>query len=277
MPSKKSKNQYDYQNTVWGSINPIRLNPFSDGYFHLKFCLRDISGVKGKVLDIGCGRGSMCQAIKLYRPDLEVIGCDISKRSLNFARKNIKNVKFVYGNVEKLPFPDESFDAVTMFDVLEHVSDPKKALSEIRRVLKKGGVFHMSCPTEGSRATLHGLLWNIFHLNLKKQHIGHIQMFTLSSLKRLTSLADFKTDSWKWNHHLIYQTVDLTYFILQHLFRKKATTNFSFTEWSQERRSILGSTFLAFYKLVMVINFLENSLLTKIPGQTVHINLKRVA
>ena len=273
MPVKKGKSQYDYQHTVWGSINPIRLNLFSDGYFHLKFCLQDISVVKGKVLDIGCGRGSMCKAVKQYRLDLELFGCDISKRSLGFARKNVKDVRFVYGGVEDLPFPDENFDAVLMFDVLEHVPDPKRALSEIKRVLKKGGTFHLACPTEGSWATLYGLLWNIFHLNLKKQHIGHIHMFTLESLRKLIRPSGLKIKRWSWNHHLIYQAVDIFYFVLQHVFRRKATTNISFSEWSRERRSLLGSIFLAFYKLVMMINFLENYLLVKVPGQTVHIKL----
>merc|ERR1719499_1992516 len=72
-------------------------------------------------------------------------GIDIAKNSLEAARKNaesrgVTSVNYMEGRAEALDFPDASFDAVLISDVLEHLFDLQLTFSEIRRVLKPGGV-----------------------------------------------------------------------------------------------------------------------------------------
>ena len=98
------------------------------------------------VLDIACGTGNM--SFELATKFKRVYGIDISKGMLNRAKlKTMKTAKaengqigFVYGDGEHLPFKDESFDAVTCILAIEHFPDTERAISEMKRVLKDGGV-----------------------------------------------------------------------------------------------------------------------------------------
>ena len=97
---------------------------------------------KLKILDIVCGTGKNAEDLKKYG---KVYGIDFSKEALNFCKKrHLKNIKL--GTVEKLPYPNSSFDFVTCLDVLYHkgIKDDAGALKEINRVLKKGGFLFLT-------------------------------------------------------------------------------------------------------------------------------------
>lgn len=97
---------------------------------------------KLSLADLGCGTGLMMEELSHFG---EVSGIDASEVSLEFCRKRgLKNL--YHSPVTKLPFQDESLDAVTLLDVLEHVEDQKKALDEIHRVLKKEGLVLITVP-----------------------------------------------------------------------------------------------------------------------------------
>jgi 2-polyprenyl-6-hydroxyphenyl methylase/3-demethylubiquinone-9 3-methyltransferase len=93
------------------------------------------------LLDIGCGGGFLSNA--LSEIGMRVTGIDLSATSLEVARRWDKTgkVKYLEANAYRLPFAGESFDVVTAMDFLEHVEDPRKAISECARVLKPGGLF----------------------------------------------------------------------------------------------------------------------------------------
>lgn len=91
-----------------------------------------MTGISGKILDVGCGTGIIHD---LY-PSLDIIGVDISKGML----KHHKGC-CLWASAESLPFTDCYFDSVVCRSVLHHLPDCKKALGEIKRVLKPGGKF----------------------------------------------------------------------------------------------------------------------------------------
>ncbi|HLP90847.1 MAG TPA: bifunctional 2-polyprenyl-6-hydroxyphenol methylase/3-demethylubiquinol 3-O-methyltransferase UbiG [Nostocaceae cyanobacterium] len=96
-----------------------------------------------QVLDVGCGGGLACEF--LARQGANVSGIDLSLNSIQIAKehanKNQLNINYQQGMAEELPFDDWQFDVVICFDVLEHVDDWKKAITEIYRVLKPDGLF----------------------------------------------------------------------------------------------------------------------------------------
>jgi ubiquinone/menaquinone biosynthesis C-methylase UbiE len=98
-----------------------------------------------KILDVGCGPGTITCDLARLVPDGSVVGIDRAQDVLNKARsyadsKKQTNVLFVTGNVFALDFPDGNFDVVHCHQVLQHVGDASAALKEMRRVTKPSGI-----------------------------------------------------------------------------------------------------------------------------------------
>ena len=93
-----------------------------------------------KVLDLACGSGDVAEMLQKALPRAQVVGLDFS-RSLLTQAKERGIAELAEGDALKLPFADESFDAVTIAFGLRNFSDRTKGLKEIARVLKKGAVF----------------------------------------------------------------------------------------------------------------------------------------
>jgi ubiquinone/menaquinone biosynthesis C-methylase UbiE len=123
-----------------------------------------------QVLDIGCGTGTMAILIKRLHPDTDVIGLDPDPKALARARRKAERARlsilFDQGFSNKLPYPDASFDQVLSSFMFHHLRPDDRAttLSEVRRVLKPAGSFHL-VDFEGSDEHVHGWLTHLFHSN----------------------------------------------------------------------------------------------------------------
>jgi ubiquinone/menaquinone biosynthesis C-methylase UbiE len=102
-----------------------------------------------KILDIGCGYGAFI-LYALEKGAKEVCGVEISKEDLKTAQNTISSpkVRLFESSALNLPFPDNYFDTVVSFEVLEHIpkNTESQMFKEISRVLKKGGVLYLSTP-----------------------------------------------------------------------------------------------------------------------------------
>src|SRR5205823_5640477 len=98
-----------------------------------------------RVLDCGCGMGFHLMVMSsLWQ--LTLVGLDSDAERLRWAERERVPAELVHGDAERLPFEDESFDAVLMSEVLEHLEDDGRALAEARRVLRCGGRLAVSVP-----------------------------------------------------------------------------------------------------------------------------------
>jgi SAM-dependent methyltransferase len=98
-----------------------------------------------RVLDIGCGPGTITVDLAARVPQGEVVGIDAAGDVLELARQEThrrgqSNVRFEVGNAYQLAFADAAFDVVHAHQVLQHLSDPVGALVEMRRVCRPGGL-----------------------------------------------------------------------------------------------------------------------------------------
>jgi len=90
----------------------------------------------GRALDVGCGSG--WTSLLLHESGLDTVGVDLTADAFEVPPR--AGLTYVAGNAMSLPFPDSSFDVVSGYQMLEHVPDPERALSEFARVLRPGGV-----------------------------------------------------------------------------------------------------------------------------------------
>ncbi|MHB8293418.1 MAG: methyltransferase domain-containing protein [Acidimicrobiales bacterium] len=98
-----------------------------------------------RVLDVGCGPGSITVGLAARAPDGEVVGIDTAAKVLEEARSapgagDRPNLRFEQGDVYALGFEDGSFDVVHAHQVLQHLSDPVAGLLEMKRVCRPGGL-----------------------------------------------------------------------------------------------------------------------------------------
>jgi ubiquinone/menaquinone biosynthesis C-methylase UbiE len=127
-------------------FTPDFLDFFSDRHAetHAAFFINYVKSDM-KILDCGCGPGSITvDFAEIVAPE-QAIGIDIEPAYIEKARtlqeiRKVSNIEFRVGDINKLPFPDEAFDAVFTHGVIEYFRDPVHAFREIYRVLKKGGV-----------------------------------------------------------------------------------------------------------------------------------------
>ncbi len=102
---------------------------------------------EGKILEAGAGRGRW--VFYLRRHGFDVVGMDIARTEIAAAKAFDPDVPIEYGDVLKTGYPDRSFEAVISLGVIEHFEDgPQAAFAEVRRILKAGGLFLVTVPTQ---------------------------------------------------------------------------------------------------------------------------------
>lgn len=104
------------------------------------------------VLDVACGEGYGAYAMASFWGAKSVTGVDVSEEAVNTARNLFPhpNVEYIASTAESIDelFAPGTFDLVVSLETIEHVKDPEKFLSAIRKVLKPGGIVILSCPND---------------------------------------------------------------------------------------------------------------------------------
>lgn len=150
---------------------------FKSGSAYRRWALQRNGLKRGhQLLDVACGTGLVATAAAKVLGSAETITClDPSEGMLGVAKTKL-NARFVVGRAEQLPFPDNSFDFLTMGYALRHVTTLDEAFSEYRRVLKPGGkllILEVTKPSGPVGAAL-------FKLYFGKIYPGLTQLFTRS-------------------------------------------------------------------------------------------------
>jgi SAM-dependent methyltransferase len=120
---------------------PFRRHPTA----RYRWAFEQLHGRAGRHLELGTGDGEFLRA--LSGTPLHVTACDVHEGYLRDLRRRLPAAALVRTG-DRLPFRDGAFDSVTMLDVLEHTADEGKALAEVARVLRPGGLLLLTVPAQ---------------------------------------------------------------------------------------------------------------------------------
>ncbi|HIK04015.1 MAG TPA: class I SAM-dependent methyltransferase [Trichormus sp. M33_DOE_039] len=172
------------------SHNPFP-EPLTQGFFYREK-MRAIhyiapSQTLQKILEVGGGQSGLTA---LLYPQANITNIDFNPEYAKAPCNQQERVSFVCGDATALPFPDQSFDAVTMFDLLEHVPDDQKAVSEALRVLRPHGFLLISTPNENWQFPYYQFMKSICPSEAQVMaEWGHVRRgYTLTALKDLINL-----------------------------------------------------------------------------------------
>ncbi|MEW6379160.1 MAG: class I SAM-dependent methyltransferase [bacterium] len=154
----------------------------------------------GKLLDIGCGPGYFLTVARQY--GWEAVGLDVSQDIVNLAGKRGERVFCCTVEEFAQKHPAENFDCITLFNILEHLVYPARALSVVRKILQDNGIVVIETPTEDSliRRTAH-LLYRLSggkcdHLTRQLYHCGgHHFGFSQRTIRMLLASQGFEVIS----------------------------------------------------------------------------------
>lgn len=131
-----------------------------------------------RVLDVGIGPGFLMDELQLRKKGVQVYGIDIAMPYLERLWVDRPSWSVAYGEAEKIPHPDSTFDFVVCCDVIEHVLDEHQVLREVLRVLHPGGVAILRTP---NKEDLSG------YTHSEAYPFCHVRSFDVDSLSMLVT------------------------------------------------------------------------------------------
>lgn len=148
---------------------------------------RFVTSIKnsGKLLDLGCATGNFLREMQ-NSPGWDLYGVEINEHAAKIAQQQF-SLNVFHGVIKQANYPSDFFDVITLWDVIEHLPDPKSVLIEVHRVLRNDGVLILRIPNGISwDAKLFGKYW--FGLDAPR----HYYVFNQQTITKLLDLAGFQ-------------------------------------------------------------------------------------
>jgi len=280
MPSERA---FDYEHAVWGRER-VRPTDRTLAGFRIAELLPALPS-RGRVMEWGCGAGRMLGAVRAARPDLSLVGLDLSRAALTAAAERHPQIEFrrCEPGAAALPAADGEFDAVFVLDALEHVDDPERVLAELQRVLAPGGALHLNVPCEGDALSIWRWLppparfW-------KRELGGHLARFRRADVRRLLTDAGFAIERTRYSLHLLGNLADGITFAGLALARRLRPERTITTgdllataarDGDARRRGTGGGLLARCVRAVDALLWLEARMLGRWPSWTVHVTARR--
>lgn len=166
-----------------------------------------------KVLDVGCGTGRHIRQTRRY-PGIISVGLDLGRKEVRDTAENLREMEAtpvewggaiaeagpwlsLRGSVYDLPFAASSFDCVIVSEVLEHLHDDERALRELTRVLKPGGVLAASVPREGPES----VCWALSR-SYRNSAGGHVRIYSRKALQNKLAAHGYRIFASHFAHGL---------------------------------------------------------------------------
>jgi SAM-dependent methyltransferase len=267
-PSEAHQAAFDYEAALWGED---RLAPGerSIAGYRLAEALVHLPR-RGRVLEVGCGGGRYLRALRELRPELALVGADVSRTALARLAAAEPAIETRLAAGDALPAADGEFDAVLVIDVLEHVPDPDRLLAEVHRVLAPGGVLHLHVPCEGDpRSLWRWLPGQSGPRGWKRRFGGHLHRFRRGEILRRVEAAGFSLLRVRNSLHLVGNAADVAVFAGLALANRRAR---------EDGPATTGDVVASRHPLVRAVDALihaEARLLARVPSWSIHLSAVR--
>ena len=139
------------------------------------------------MIDVGCSSGFFIDDLRLEFPKSPIIAADYLIGPLVSLAKRTPQLPIIQFDLRNCPLPNSSIDAVTCLNVLEHIDEDEKALSEIFRILKPSGIAHVEVPAGVN-------LYDIYD-----EHLMHHRRYTQDQLLKMAIKVGFKV---RYTNHI---------------------------------------------------------------------------
>lgn len=188
----KSDEYYSHQENKKGFIPRVYEAVKSVNLKH-KIAIATQGKEPGRLLDIGCGVGDFLHFAE--QNGWQCTGAEPSEDAASIAKKRIKAEIMLPKDLEKLP--DESFDVITMWHVLEHVSDLQWQVNQLNRLLKKGGRLVIALPNFRSYdAQYYKDKWAAYDV---PRHLNHFSQDSIAKIFNINGLIQNPTQKLVWD------------------------------------------------------------------------------
>ena len=161
---------------VAGNTHPIDVASRADALRQLK---RNLGAVDAPVImEIGCSSGFLIQDVANAFPKATLVGADVVKAPLNKLAERLPHVPLIRFDLLQCPLSDAAFDAIVLLNVLEHIEDDLRAIGQVYRLLKPGGVAIIEVPAGPNlydgydRALMHFRRYAMPDLVAKLERVG---------------------------------------------------------------------------------------------------------
>lgn len=149
-----------------------------------------------RILDLGCGNGNVIALLK-GSISAKYDGLDISEKMIGEAKKRLGNdVTLQVGNAEYLPYRDEEFEVIICNASFHHYKEPQKAVDEMKRVLKKGGMIILGDPTLRGKLPVRILNWF-----MKYSKSGDAKIWHKQEIIGFFEANGFQVENWNYINH----------------------------------------------------------------------------
>ncbi len=174
------------------------------------------------VLDCACGRGFYLNMFR-YVSGCKLVGLELDTEIIRKAQRNVGHLPdllLTNANIYRLPYPDDTFDAVILSEILEHIDHDVDGLREVRRVLKPGGVIAITVPNANYPFwwdPINRTLENVFGTHIQNGPLAgiwanHVRLYTREQLRESVLAAGLVIDeerafthhSFPFIHNLVY-------------------------------------------------------------------------
>ena len=160
-----------------------------------------------RLLDIGCSTGAFIAVA--CRMGFSAEGVEPAPKAARSAQD--AGFRVHQGLLEEVAFPDQVFDAVTLFEVIEHVREAVPLIQECYRILRPGGVLVIGTGNAASWAvSVMRSRWDYFHI---ERHGGHVSFFNPRSIRLLAERCGFRVDSLKTRSMRFFEKEDVHPFV----------------------------------------------------------------